>query len=117
MAPHSMFRDLVAYLSAPSVRIDYAIEALKEYILYRRSKGDTLFEVSIGLAELEEQVSYPSTRTYLFGRPQYTDHRLHHILQSLSIEQKKQPISLALAISLLPLACFHCIDHNRQSLS
>jgi hypothetical protein len=25
--------------------------------LYRRSKGDSLFEVSIGLAELEEQVS------------------------------------------------------------
>jgi len=59
MAPNlnQMFRELVAYLSAPSVRTDYAIEALKEYILYRRSKGDSLFEVSIGLAELEEQVS------------------------------------------------------------
>ena len=56
--PNQIFRDLVAYLSAPSVRTDYAIEALKEYILYRRSKGDSLFEVSIGLAELEEQVSY-----------------------------------------------------------
>lgn len=55
--PNQIFRDLVAYLSAPSVRTDYAIEALKEYILYRRSKGDSLFEVSIGLAELEEQVS------------------------------------------------------------
>jgi len=61
--PNQIFRDLVAYLSAPSVRTDYAIEALKEYILYRRSKGDSLFEVSIGLAELEEQVSssFPSS--------------------------------------------------------
>ena len=59
MAPNSnqMFRDLVAYLSSPSLQLEYATEALKEWILHRRSKGDTLFEVSIGLAELEEQVS------------------------------------------------------------
>ena len=59
MAPNSyqMFRDLVAYLSSPSLKLEYATEALKEWILHRRSKGDTLFEVSIGLAELEEQVS------------------------------------------------------------
>ena len=62
MAPNSMVRDLVTYLSAPSVRDDYAVEALKEYILYRRSKGDTLFEVSIDLAELEEQVSKSTLR-------------------------------------------------------
>jgi hypothetical protein len=55
---NQMFRDLVAYLSAPSLKIEYATEALKEWILHRRSKGDTLFEVSIGLAELEEQVGW-----------------------------------------------------------
>jgi hypothetical protein len=71
MAPNQMNRDLVAYLSAPSVRIDYAIEALKEWILYRRSKGDTLFEVSIGLAELEEQVSYFPALAAHFQKARY----------------------------------------------
>ena len=58
MAPHQIPKDLIAYLSAPSTTLDTASDALEEWILHRRSKGDTLFDVSLGLAELEEKVSY-----------------------------------------------------------
>jgi hypothetical protein len=57
MSPPSIPKELVAYLSFPSTSLDLASDALEEWILYRRSKGDTLFDVSLGLAELEEKVS------------------------------------------------------------
>jgi hypothetical protein len=57
MAPPPVPKDLAAYLSAPSTTLDLASDALEEWILYRRTKGDTLFEISLGLAELEEKVS------------------------------------------------------------
>ncbi len=47
----------LSYLASPSTIADSATDALEEWILNRRSKGDTLFEVSVGLAELEDRVS------------------------------------------------------------
>lgn len=47
----------MSYLSGPQTSTPEAIDALEEYILHRRTKGDTLFDVSVGLAELEDRVS------------------------------------------------------------
>lgn len=57
MAPPAIPKDLIGYLSSPSTTSQYATDALEEWILHRRSKGDTLFEISVGLVELEEKVS------------------------------------------------------------
>jgi hypothetical protein len=48
---------LLALLGSPQTPSSYATDALEEWILHRRSKGDTLFEISVGLAELEDRVS------------------------------------------------------------
>lgn len=50
-------KDLLSLVASPSTSHDQIVDALEEWILYRRNKGDTLFEVSIGLVELEESVS------------------------------------------------------------
>lgn len=47
---------LIQFVASTSNTVDSASEALEEWILTRRSKGDTLFEVSVGLAELEDRV-------------------------------------------------------------
>ena len=47
---------LLSHLASPQVSLDQASDALEEWISYRRSKGDTLFHVSVGLAELEDKV-------------------------------------------------------------
>jgi len=47
---------LVAYLANPSTSTEQGADALEEWILYRRGKNETLFEVSVGLAELEAKV-------------------------------------------------------------
>jgi hypothetical protein len=44
-----------------------ATDILEEWILHRRVKGDTLFEVSVGLAELEDKVG-SGTPTQLTSR-------------------------------------------------
>lgn len=48
---------LIQYVASPANTVESASEALEEWIITRRSKGDTLFEVSVGLAELEDRVS------------------------------------------------------------
>lgn len=59
MAPASSVpAALISYLSGPQTSTPEAIDALEEYILHRRTKGDTLFDVSVGLAELEDRVSF-----------------------------------------------------------
>ena len=57
MPASSVPKELVALVSSPNTTQDQVVDALEEWILYRRNKGDTLFEVSIGLVELEEEVS------------------------------------------------------------
>lgn len=56
MAPPTIPKELIAYLSAASTTADHACEAVEEWILSRRSRGDTLFEISVGLVELEGKV-------------------------------------------------------------
>jgi hypothetical protein len=48
---------LITFLASPQLPTEAAVDALEEWILHRRAKGDTLFEVSVGLAELEDKVS------------------------------------------------------------
>jgi hypothetical protein len=48
---------LIQHVASQANTVESAAEALEEWILTRRSKGDTLFEVSVGLAELEDRVS------------------------------------------------------------
>ena len=57
MPPSVLPPHLVALLASPQTPADQATDALEEWILHRRGKGDTLFEVSVGLAELEDRVS------------------------------------------------------------
>jgi hypothetical protein len=47
---------LVPFLTSQETSAEQATDALEEWILFRRGKGDTLFEVSVGLAELEDKV-------------------------------------------------------------
>ena len=51
-------------LSSPSTPTQLAIDALEEFILYRRSKGDTLFQLSVTLAELEAKVGRQAIDRY-----------------------------------------------------
>lgn len=56
MAPPTAPKELISYLSASSTTSAFACDALEEWILYRRSRGDTLFDVSVALIDLEEKV-------------------------------------------------------------
>jgi len=56
MAPSSIPPHLVQYLVSPQTTEARAVDALEEWILTRRAKGETLFEISVGLAELEDKV-------------------------------------------------------------
>jgi hypothetical protein len=58
---------LVPFLASPQTPFDAAVDALEEWILYRRTKGDTLFEMSIGLAELENNVSISLLSVWLYA--------------------------------------------------
>ncbi|KAL7420865.1 hypothetical protein Q5752_004819 [Cryptotrichosporon argae] len=55
--PPGVPKELAALLAAPSTPLAYATDAVEEYILHRRAKGDTLFEVSVGLVELEDRAA------------------------------------------------------------
>nr|ODN95966.1 hypothetical protein L204_03657 [Cryptococcus depauperatus CBS 7855] len=60
---------LITLLSSAQTDINYATDGLEEWIIHRRSKGDTLFDVSVGLAELEDKI--PPHLTYAFDRARY----------------------------------------------
>ncbi|WWC65273.1 uncharacterized protein I303_107890 [Kwoniella dejecticola CBS 10117] len=60
---------LLSLLSSPATGTDSATDALEEWILHRRAKGDTLFDVSVGLAELEDRT--PPHLTAAFDRARY----------------------------------------------
>jgi hypothetical protein len=49
-------KELLSLVAAQSTSQEQVVDALEEWILYRRSKGDTLFQVSLGLAEIEGSV-------------------------------------------------------------
>ncbi|WWC92401.1 uncharacterized protein L201_007358 [Kwoniella dendrophila CBS 6074] len=69
MGPSSFPPHLLSLLSSPQSGTDSATDALEEWILHRRSKGDTLFDVSVGLAELEDRT--PPHLTSAFDRARY----------------------------------------------
>ncbi|WWC72666.1 uncharacterized protein I206_106630 [Kwoniella pini CBS 10737] len=69
MGPSTFPPHMLSLLSAPSTGSDSATDALEEWILHRRSKGDTLFDVSVGLAELEDRT--PPHLTAAFDRARY----------------------------------------------
>lgn len=49
-------RELAAVLSSPHTTQGQAADALEEHIIYRRSKGDTLHDVSASLSLMEGKV-------------------------------------------------------------
>ncbi|ORY31294.1 hypothetical protein BCR39DRAFT_527314 [Naematelia encephala] len=69
MAPSSIPSHLVPFLSSPQTPFDAVVDALEEWISVRRTKGDTLFEVSVGLAELEDRT--PPHLARAFDRARY----------------------------------------------
>jgi len=75
MSPANIPSHLPAYLSSPATQRDAAVDALEEWILHRRAKGDTLFEVSVGLAEIEDKVGSQGFKNLETG----IDARLHLI--------------------------------------
>lgn len=56
MAP-GVPRELVAALSGPQTTLDQASDVIEEHILHRRAKGDSLYQVSRNLGDLEARVS------------------------------------------------------------
>lgn len=56
MSPSALPRELVFHLSSHLVTLDQAADAIEEHILFRRSKGDNLYDVSVSLSELERRV-------------------------------------------------------------
>lgn len=74
MPASSVSPDLVKFLCSGAISLDQAVDALDEYIQYRRSKGDTLFEVSVGLAELEANVRCSSRQAERTDKTQTPPH-------------------------------------------
>jgi hypothetical protein len=48
---------LISYLQNPSTTQESAIDALVEYIMARRRKGWSIYEVTLGLIEIMQKVS------------------------------------------------------------
>lgn len=59
MGPSTVPKELVSLITSPSTSYDQIVDAVEEWIISRRSKGETLFEVSVGLVELEDRVRTP----------------------------------------------------------
>lgn len=57
MPPSALPNHLTSLVANRDTPESLVTDALEEWILHRRVKGDTLFEVSVGLAELESKVS------------------------------------------------------------
>lgn len=50
-------KDLLLALASAGNDLDRAANVIEEHIMYRRGKGDTLYDVSNHLVELENKVS------------------------------------------------------------
>ncbi|WVQ86161.1 hypothetical protein IAT38_008329 [Cryptococcus sp. DSM 104549] len=105
---------LLALLSSAQIGTAYATDALEEWILHRRVKGDTLFDVSVGLAELEDRT--PPHLTYAFDRARY----LTNVPQPSDLTPPMGPFPLARSAS--PATILHhllsqpppSIEHSRE---
>ncbi|WRT70792.1 uncharacterized protein IL334_007791 [Kwoniella shivajii] len=96
MSPASFPPHLLSLLSSPQSGIDSATDALEEWILHRRSKGDTLFDVSVGLAELEDRPTdlTPPMGPFPLARSASPATILHHLLSQPppSIEHSREVV-------------------------
>lgn len=69
MPPSALPNHLISLVANRDTPETLVTDALEEWILHRRSKGDTLFEVSVGLAELESKS--PPYLSRAFDRARY----------------------------------------------
>ncbi|WVQ70764.1 hypothetical protein IAR50_000286 [Cryptococcus sp. DSM 104548] len=106
--------NLIALLSSPQTPTSYATDALEEWILHRRTKGDDLFDTSVGLVELEDRT--PPHLTYAFDRARYLTNVPH--ISDLSPPTGPFPLSRSASTSTIlahllssPLPT---IQHSRQ---
>lgn len=60
---------LIQYIGSAQISHWQAAEALEEWIWQRRNKGDTLFEVSVGLLDLEDRVRFGWWVELMSGTP------------------------------------------------
>ncbi|TYJ55245.1 hypothetical protein B9479_004075 [Cryptococcus floricola] len=89
--------NLIALLASPQTPTSYATDALEEWILHRRAKGDTLFETSVGLVELEDRT--PPHLTYAFDRARYLTNVPH--ISDLSPPTGPFPLSRSASTSTI----------------
>ncbi|WVQ63417.1 uncharacterized protein L199_001570 [Kwoniella botswanensis] len=114
MGPASFPPHLLSHLSSAQTGTDSATDALEEWILHRRSKGDTLFDVSVGLAELEDKT--PPHLTAAFDRARYVT----NVPQPTDLTPPMGPFPLARSAS--PSTVLHhllsqpppSIEHSRE---
>ncbi|WVW80538.1 hypothetical protein I302_102523 [Kwoniella bestiolae CBS 10118] len=114
MGPSSFPPHLLSHLSSAQTGTDSATDALEEWILHRRSKGDTLFDVSVGLAELEDKT--PPHLTTAFDRARYVT----NVPQPTDLTPPMGPFPLARSAS--PSTILHhllsqpppSIEHSRE---
>ncbi|KAK8850617.1 hypothetical protein IAR55_004536 [Kwoniella newhampshirensis] len=90
---------LVTLLSSAQIGTDYATDVLEEWIAHRRTKGDTLFDVSVGLAELEDRT--PPHLAYAFDRARY----MTNVPQPSDLTPPMGPFPLSRSAS--PLTILH----------
>ncbi|WVF67778.1 hypothetical protein IAT40_002539 [Kwoniella sp. CBS 6097] len=114
MGPSSFPPHLLSHLSSGQTGTDSATDALEEWILHRRAKGDTLFDVSVGLAELEDRT--PPHLTAAFDRARYVT----NVPQPTDLTPPMGPFPLARSAS--PQTILHhllsqpppSIEHSRE---
>ncbi|OCF36017.1 hypothetical protein I316_02512 [Kwoniella heveanensis BCC8398] len=114
MAPSNFPSHLLSHLSSAQTGTDSATDALEEWILHRRAKGDTLFDVSVGLAELEDRT--PPHLTAAFDRARYVT----NVPQPTDLTPPMGPFPLARSAS--PQTILHhllsqpppSIEHSRE---
>ncbi|WWD20796.1 hypothetical protein CI109_105273 [Kwoniella shandongensis] len=105
---------LLSLLASPQIGTDYATDVLEEWIAHRRTKGDTLFDVSVGLAELEDRT--PPHLAYAFDRARY----MTNVPQPSDLTPPMGPFPLARSAS--PVTILHhllsqpppSIEHSRE---
>jgi hypothetical protein len=60
MGPRPIPRELLALIASAGNDLERAADFIEEYIIHRRNKGDSLYDVSNSLVELEAKVRISS---------------------------------------------------------
>ncbi|RXK41920.1 hypothetical protein M231_00641 [Tremella mesenterica] len=114
MPPSTLPPHLLALIGSPQTSSEQAVDGIEEWILHRRSKGDTLFDVSVGLAELEDRA--PPRLSGAFDRARYVT----NVPQPSDLTPPMGPFPLARSAS--PATVLHhllsvptpSIEHSRE---